>query len=102
VQTWLNLLEFYSVFHFWELIGRSPEAFINITTILRIVACVQHGLESWRHVILSTKLAAIICKLAHCQKYIVYTNGEGGSTYLTDQHSTELYNINQQNAHFLN
>ena len=56
------------MFHFWELVCRSPEAFINITTILPIVTCVQHGLESWRHVILPTKLTAVICKLAHSQK----------------------------------
>jgi len=31
----------------------------------------------------------------------LYMNGEGGSTYLTDQYSTELYNINQRNANIL-
>jgi hypothetical protein len=67
VQAWMHLLESSNVFHFWELICRSPEAFINIMTILGIVAYVQHGLESWRHVISFTKLTAVICKLAHSQ-----------------------------------
>jgi hypothetical protein len=68
VQAWMHLLESSSVFHFWELICRSPEAVINIMTILCIVACVQHGLESWRHLISSTELTALICKRAHSQK----------------------------------